>query len=93
MYPVCNRARVVSYDRPYAAENGSGNFLGLEYPLVRWAEQHGLDVTYASPTTSLRPPLRRLDLDELDAGELAEGPPVGGVVTQVHHLVMRAAVG
>jgi hypothetical protein len=50
-YPICNRARVVSYDRPYAAENGSGNFLGLEYPLVEWAEQHGLDVTYATDLT------------------------------------------
>ena len=51
VYPVCNRARVVSYDRPYAAEDGSGNFLGLEYPLVKWAEQHGLDVTYATDLT------------------------------------------
>ncbi len=51
VYPVCNRARVVSYDRPYAAENGSGNFLGLEYPLVKWAEQHSLDVTYATDLT------------------------------------------
>jgi hypothetical protein len=51
VYPVCNRARVVSYDRPYAAEQGSGNFLGLEYPLVKWAEQHGLDVTYATDLT------------------------------------------
>jgi hypothetical protein len=51
VYPLCSRSRVVSYDRPYAAENGSGNFLGLEYPLVRWAEQHGLDVTYATDLT------------------------------------------
>jgi len=51
VYPVCNRARVVSYDRPYAAEDGSGNFLALEYPLVKWAEQHGLDVTYATDLT------------------------------------------
>jgi hypothetical protein len=51
VYPVCNRARVVSYDRPYAAEDGSGNFLALEYPLARWAEQHGLDVTYATDLT------------------------------------------
>jgi hypothetical protein len=50
-YPICNRARIVSYDRPYAAENGSGNFLGLEYPLVEWAEQRGLDVTYATDLT------------------------------------------
>jgi hypothetical protein len=47
-YPLCSRARVVSFDRPYAAEEGSGNFLTLEYPLVRFAEQHGLDVTYAT---------------------------------------------
>jgi hypothetical protein len=51
VYPLCSRSRVVSYDRPYAAENGSGNFLALEYPLVRWAEQHGLDVTYATDLT------------------------------------------
>jgi len=51
VYPICSRARVVSYDRPYAAENGSANFLGLEYPLVKWAEQHGLNVTYATDLT------------------------------------------
>jgi hypothetical protein len=47
-YPLCSRARVVSFDRPYAAEAGSGNFLALEYPLVRFAEKHGLDVSYAT---------------------------------------------
>ena len=46
-YPLCSRARVVSFDRPYGSEDGSGNFLKLEYPLVRFAEKHGLDVTYA----------------------------------------------
>jgi hypothetical protein len=51
VYPVCNRARVVSYDRPYAAEQGAGNFLALEFPLVKWAEQHALDVTYATDLT------------------------------------------
>jgi hypothetical protein len=51
VYPLCSRSRVVSYDRPYAAEDGSGNFLDLEYPLVKWAEQHGLDVTYATDLT------------------------------------------
>jgi hypothetical protein len=40
-YPLCSRARVVSFDRRYAAEEGSGNFLTLEYPLVRFAEQSG----------------------------------------------------
>jgi hypothetical protein len=47
-YPVCNRARVVSFDRPYASDSGPSDFLGNEYPLVRFAEQRGLDVTYAS---------------------------------------------
>ncbi len=56
VYPLCSRSRVVSYDRPYAAEDGSGNFLSLEYPLVRWAEQHGLDVTYATDLTVQQDP-------------------------------------
>jgi hypothetical protein len=47
-YPLCSRARVVSFDRPYGSEEGSGNFLTLEYPLVRFAESRGLDVTYAT---------------------------------------------
>jgi len=51
VYPLCSRARVVSFDRPYGAEDGSGNFLALEYPLVRYAEQRGLDVTYATDVT------------------------------------------
>jgi hypothetical protein len=50
-YPPCSRSRMVSFDRPYAAENGSGNFLTLEYPLVRFAERHGLDVGYATDIT------------------------------------------
>jgi hypothetical protein len=49
VYPLCSRSRVVSFDRPYA-NNGAG-FLTLEYPLVRWAEKHGLDVTYATDLT------------------------------------------
>jgi hypothetical protein len=48
VYPPCNRARVVSYDRPYAYGDGAADFFGQEYPLVRFAEQHGLDVTYAT---------------------------------------------
>jgi hypothetical protein len=51
VYPICSRSLMVSFDRPYAAEQGSGNFLTLEYPLVRFAEQHGLDVTYATDVT------------------------------------------
>lgn len=44
------RSRVVSYDRPYdysfSDGEGSADFLNLEYPAVRFAEEHGLDVTY-----------------------------------------------
>jgi len=51
VYPICSRARVVSFDRPYGYGDGSGDFLGNEYPLVRFAEQRGLDVTYATDLT------------------------------------------
>ena len=50
-YPVCDRARVVSFDRPYDSGNGASDFLSNEYPLVRFCEQHGLDVTYATDVT------------------------------------------
>ncbi|HWE89644.1 MAG TPA: N,N-dimethylformamidase beta subunit family domain-containing protein, partial [Pseudonocardiaceae bacterium] len=55
VYPLCSRARVVSYDRPYefsdAGGEGTGDFLWLESPLVRFIEQHGLDVAYATDLT------------------------------------------
>lgn len=35
-YPLCSRARVVSYDRPYGDGEGTGDFLDLELPLIRW---------------------------------------------------------
>lgn len=47
-YPVCNRARVVSFDRPYGYGDGAADFLGNEYPLISFLEQHGVDVTYAT---------------------------------------------
>ncbi len=50
-YPVCNRARVVSFDRPFAEGNGSADFFGNEFPVVELAEEHGLDVTYDSDVT------------------------------------------
>ena len=46
-YPVCNRARVVSFDRPYDG-NGSSDFIDNEYPLVQFMEEHGLDLTYCT---------------------------------------------
>jgi hypothetical protein len=50
-YPPCNRARVVSFDRPYAAWNGASDFFTDEYPLLRFMEQHGLDVAYVTDIT------------------------------------------
>jgi hypothetical protein len=50
-YPVCNRARVVSFDRPYADGNGASDFLTNEYPIVQFAEKNGLDVTYCTDLT------------------------------------------
>jgi hypothetical protein len=50
-YPLCSRARVVSYDRPYGNDQGAGDFLSLEAPLVRLLEQKGLDVTYVDDLT------------------------------------------
>ena len=51
VYPCSSRSRVVSFDRPYASGNGAGGFLGLLYPLTRFMEQHGLDVTYWTDIT------------------------------------------
>ncbi len=40
--------RIVSFDRPYAEDNGAEDFLTEELPLVEFAEEHGLDVTYTT---------------------------------------------
>jgi hypothetical protein len=50
-YPACNRARVVSFDRPYSSGGGASDFLTNEYPLVQLVEREGLDVTYISDVT------------------------------------------
>ena len=42
------RSRVVSFDRPYALGDGSGDFLGNEFHVVSLVESLGLDVTYAT---------------------------------------------
>ena len=45
---LADRSRIVSFDRPYRNpdQNGSGDFLGNEFPFIYLAERHGLDVTY-----------------------------------------------
>ncbi len=40
------RAKVVSFDRPYEADSGAGDFLGNELPFVSLVEREGYDVTY-----------------------------------------------
>ncbi|MCL5948255.1 MAG: hypothetical protein M1420_03720 [Actinobacteria bacterium] len=50
-YPCSSRSRVVSFDRPYAYGNGAASYLSLVYPLTRFAEQRGLDVTYWTDLT------------------------------------------
>ncbi len=56
VYPLCSRARVVSFDRPYAYGDGAADFLANEYPLVYLAEEHGLNVTYVTDITILQHP-------------------------------------
>ncbi len=43
-----DRARIVSFDRPYDHDwaSGSADFIGNEFPVIYQAEQLGLDVTY-----------------------------------------------
>ena len=57
---LATRSRVVSFDRPYAAEQGAGDFLGNELPLVRLVESLGLDVTYWTDVDLHRHPERLL---------------------------------
>ncbi|MGI9022066.1 MAG: N,N-dimethylformamidase beta subunit family domain-containing protein [Acidimicrobiales bacterium] len=42
------RSQVVSFDRPYDNDSGSGDFLGNELALVSMVEREGYDVTYAT---------------------------------------------
>lgn len=46
-----NRAYEVSFDRPYmdqGSEDGAGNFMVWDYPMIRWMEAQGYDVTYVT---------------------------------------------
>lgn len=50
-YPYPTRSRIVSFDRPYGYGEGAADFLSNEYPLIYFAEEHGLDVTYWTDIT------------------------------------------
>ena len=43
---AANRAYKVSFDRPFQQNTGAGQFFWWEYPMVRWLEENGYDVTY-----------------------------------------------
>jgi hypothetical protein len=43
-----SRSYAVSFDRPYAEEQGAGDFLGNELPLVTFAERLGIPLAYAT---------------------------------------------
>jgi len=52
-----DRARVVSFDRPYLRNRGSGDLLqGGDQPLIALVERLGLDVTYATDLDVHREP-------------------------------------
>ncbi len=42
------RAYKVSFDRPFIQDTGAGQFFWWEYPMVRWLEKNGYDVSYLS---------------------------------------------
>ena len=45
------RAYTVSFDRPYSGEgstDGAGLFMNWDYPLIRWMESKGYDMTYVT---------------------------------------------
>src|SRR6266700_5129006 len=45
------KAHAVSFDRPYLDQgsvDGAGNFMVWDYPMVRWLEAQGYNVTYAT---------------------------------------------
>ena len=87
-YPQCNRARIVSFARPFATGNGASDFLGSEYPLVRFMEQHGLDVAYCTDiTVSAHPGLlaHHKVLLSLDHDETWTSSELTGVKSAVAH--------
>jgi titin len=48
-----SRAYTVSFDRPYAdgsVDDGAGNFFDWDYPMIRYLESQGYDMTYVTST-------------------------------------------
>jgi hypothetical protein len=94
-YPVCNRARVVSFDRPYDGI-GSSDFIDNEYPLFQFMEEHGLDVTYCTDVCVSEHPstlLRHRALIGLDHDETWTNSERMGALNAVHAGVNMAFLG
>jgi hypothetical protein len=51
------KAELVSFDRPYAANAGASDVIGLELPLIQWMESGGYDVGYLTSQDLDRDPL------------------------------------
>ena len=87
-YPACNRAREVSFDRPFATGAGASDFLTNEYPLVYLMEKEGLNVSYITDITLSEHPgllahhTTLLSLDHDESWTLAERQ---AVVTATSH--------
>jgi len=94
-YPVCNRARVVSFDRPSDAGTFS-DFMVNEYPLVQFMEEHGLDLTYCTDVCVSEHPstlLRHRALIGLDHDELWTNSERQGALNALHAGVNMAFLG
>ena len=66
------RSRVVSFNRPYSRGDGSGQMLDLDYPLIRFMEQMGLDVAYSTDVDMSRTPKEVLGRKAIVFGAHAE---------------------
>lgn len=94
-YPPCNRARVVSFDRPFTG-NGSSDFLDNEYPLVEFMEQQHLDVTYCTDICLSEHPAfiaQHRALVDTDHDETWTDSERTGVIDAVHAGVNVAFLG
>lgn len=95
-----DRAKVASYDRPYAyafsGGDGSADFLSIEYPFVRFAEQLGLNVSYATDieiTTDPSQLLRHKVIVSLGHNEFWSAPERQGVINARDHGVNVVFLG
>ena len=53
------RAYKVSYNRPEIPYFPETDFFSMEWPLVRWLERNGYDVSYCGNVDTHRDPARR----------------------------------